>query len=102
MSKLYFGKIAPTKPQRDQTEGIDGWSWRYKVRIFDKHTPDKNLLPDEELPWAQVLMPVTAGSGAANYSQTPSLNQGDTVSIQYLDDDEQMPVITGILPSHMD
>lgn len=98
MSKLYFGKIAPTKPQRDQTEGIDGWSWRYKVRIFDKHTPDKNLLPDEDLPWAQVLMPVTAGSGAANYSQTPSLNQGDTVSIQYLDDDEQMPVITGILP----
>lgn len=98
MSRLYFGKIAPTKPQQDQTEGEDGWSWRYKVRIFNKHTPDKNLLPDEKLPWAQVLMPVTAGSGAANYAQTPSLNQGDTVSIQYLDDDEQMPVITGILP----
>ena len=97
MNKIYFGKIAPTKPQQEQTEG-DGWSWRYKVRIFDKHTPDKNILPDEKLPWAQVLMPVTAGSGAANYAQTPALNQGDTVSIMYMDDDEQMPVITGVLP----
>lgn len=97
MNKLYFGKIAPTKPQQEQTEG-GGWSWRYKVRIFDKHTPDKNVLADKDLPWAQVLLPVTAGSGAANYSATPALNQGDTVSIMYLDDDEQMPVITGVLP----
>ena len=43
-------------------------------------------------------MPVTAGSGAANYAQTPSINQGDTVSIAYYDDDEQQPIITGILP----
>ena len=43
-------------------------------------------------------MPVTAGSGAANYAQTPSINQGDTVSIAFFDDDKQMPIITGILP----
>ena len=97
MRKLYFAKIAPTKPQQDQTEG-GGWSWRYKVRIFDLHSPDTNALPDEDLPWAQVLMPVTAGSGAANYAQTPALNQGDTVSIMFFDDDMQMPIITGILP----
>lgn len=95
--RLYFGRIAPSEPQQSQLAG-GGWSWRYKVRIFDKHTPDKNVLPDEELPWAQVLMPVTAGSGAANYAQTPSLNQGDTVSIAYYDDDEQQPIITGVLP----
>ena len=95
--RLYFGRIAPTKPQQQQVAG-GGWAWRYKVRIFDKHPPDKNVLPDENLPWAQVLMPVTAGSGAANYSQTPSLNQGDTVSIAYYDEDEQQPIITGILP----
>jgi hypothetical protein len=95
--RLYFGRIAPTKPQQQQVAG-GGWAWRYKVRIFDKHPPDKNILPDEKLPWAQVLMPVTAGSGAANYAQTPALNQGDTVSIAYYDEDEQQPIITGVLP----
>lgn len=95
--KLYFGRIAPVEPQEDQVNG-QGWSWRYKVRIFDKHPEDKTLLPDEDLPWAQVLLPVTAGSGAANYAQFPMINQGDTVSIAYFDTDEQMPIITGILP----
>ena len=96
--KLYFGKIAPYDPQKEQVDGDKGWSWRYKVRIMDKHPDDKSILSDEELPWAQVLLPVTAGSGAANYAQSPQINQGDTVSIAYFDDDEQMPIITGILP----
>lgn len=96
--RLYFGKIAPYEPQKEQVDGDKGWSWRYKVRILDKHPDDKSILPDEELPWAQVLLPVTAGSGAANFAQSPQINQGDTVSIAYFDDDEQMPIITGILP----
>lgn len=97
MNKLYFAKIAPTKPQQEQLEG-GGFCWRYKVRIINLHTEDKNILPDKDLPWAQVLLPVTAGSGAANYAVSPSLNQGDTVSISFLDDDKQMPVITGVMP----
>ena len=97
MTRLYFGRIAPSEPQKEQLDG-GGWSWRYKVRIFDKHPHDKSELADEDLPWAQVLMPVTAGSGAANFSTTPLLNQGDTVSIAYYDSEEQMPVITGVLP----
>ena len=97
MNRLYFGKVAPVEAQSEQIEGR-GWSWRYKVRIIDKHPSDKNLLPDEELPWAQVLLPVTAGSGAANYAQFPMINAGDTVSISYLDDKEEVPIITGIVP----
>ena len=96
-NRLYFGRIAPVEAQKEQVNG-DGWAWRYKVRIMDKHTPDKSILPDEDLPWAQVLLPVTAGSGAANYATSPQLNAGDTVSIAYVDRDEQQPVITGILP----
>ena len=96
-NRLYFGRIAPVEAQKEQVNG-DGWAWRYKVRIMDKHTPDKSILPDEDLPWAQVLLPVTAGSGAANYATPPQLNAGDTVSIAYVDRDEQQPVITGILP----
>ena len=97
MRKLYFGKVAPTEPQQDQVDG-GGWGWRYKVRIIDLHSPDTNILPDKDLPWAQVLMPVTAGSGGANFAQSPAINQGDTVSIAFFDDDMQMPIITGILP----
>lgn len=96
-NRLYFGRIAPVEAQGTQIDGA-GWAWRYKVRIFDKHTPDKSVLPDVDLPWAQVLLPVTAGSGGANYAQSPQLNVGDTVSVAYLDRDEQQPVITGILP----
>jgi len=96
-NRLYFGRIAPVEAQGTQVDGA-GWAQRYKVRIFDKHTPDKSVLPDKDLPWAQVLLPVTAGSGGANYVQTPQLNVGDTVSIAYLDRDEQQPVITGVLP----
>lgn len=95
--KISLGRVAPVEPQQDQVNG-QGWAWRYKVRIFDKHTEDKTILPDEDLPWAQVLLPVTAGSGAANYAQSPQINQGDTVSILYYDDEEQMPIITGVLP----
>lgn len=97
MTRLYFGKIAPVEAQGEQVQG-QGWSWRYKVRIIDKHPSDKTLLPDEELPWAQVLLPVTAGSGAANFAQFPMINAGDTVSIAYLDDREEVPIITGIIP----
>ena len=94
---MYFGKVAPTEPQEEQVAG-GGWSWRYKVRVIGVHSEDKSVLPDDDLPWAQVLMPVTAGSGAANYAQTPSINQGDTVSIDFYDAEKQMPIITGILP----
>ena len=96
-NRVYFGKVAPTMGQKKQLQG-GGWSWRYQVRIMDKHPHSKDILPDKDLPWAMVLLPVTAGSGAAGYSQTPAINQGDTVSISYLDNDEQIPIITGILP----
>ena len=97
MNRLYFGRVAPIEAQKQQVNG-GGWAWRYKVRIMDKHPQDKVALRDEDLPWAQVLLPVTAGSGAANYAQSPAINVGDTVAIAYLDPDEQMPIITGILP----
>ena len=94
---IKLARVAPIEPQEEQVDG-GGWAWRYKIRILGKHTQDKNILSDEDLPWAQVIMPVTAGSGAANYATSPMINQGDTVTIEYYDDDEQQPVITGVLP----
>ena len=46
---------------------------RVRVRIFGVHTDDEQLIPENKLPWAQVLAPVTEGG-------TP--NQGNFLGIQ--------------------
>lgn len=61
---------------------IKGWGKRYRVRIHGIHSEDKAVLPDSQLPWAEVMYPVTAGSGhGANY-QTDSLQPGSTVRLE--------------------
>jgi hypothetical protein len=78
----------------DTSEEVPGWGYRYKVRIFGKH-PETGL-QDVELPWADVLYPVTSGSGHASSFQTPNLRKGNFVFGIYLDGkDETQPLILG-------
>jgi hypothetical protein len=71
-----------------------GWGNRFKVRILGYHPYDENELPNEELPWAQCLVPTTAGTGAANCSTGVQLQPGDVVLGFFLDgDNAQIPVI---------
>lgn len=94
--------------------GSDGFSWwigqvesdkkddpkrsgRFRVRIIGQHlkTGD-NATPTEELPWAHLMMPVTApfiegGTGGAS----PGLQRGCFVIGFYLDNDKQKPIIMG-------
>ena len=81
----------------ETTEEQKGFGFRYKVRIMGYHTASPSDLPDEDLPWASVLLPVTAGtSGGAQ--GTPNLRQGDFVQGIFLDgEDGQQPVIIGVL-----
>jgi hypothetical protein len=73
---------------------INGWGYRYKVRIFGKH-PESNL-SDVELPFADVLYPITSGSGHGASFQTPNLRKGTYVYGVYLDGmDETQPLIIG-------
>ena len=52
----------PTKTTKQQK----GFDFRYKVRIMGYHTAAPNDLSDDDLPWASVMLPVTAGtSGGA-------------------------------------
>jgi len=82
--------------QEDQNNG-GGWGNRSKVRIIGYHPVDRELLPDEDLPWAQVLLPPTAGSGAGNYAQNTKLRPSDYVFGFFLDgDNSQIPVIVGV------
>ena len=82
----------------DNPEGSDGWGYRYKVRIIGLHDRDEESIPSDQLPWAQVMYPVTAGGGQASSFQTPNIRQGMFVFGFFLDGaDMQVPVIMGVL-----
>jgi hypothetical protein len=80
--------------KHDTPDEVPGWGYRYKVRIFGKH-PEKGL-SDTELPFADVLYPITAGSGHGSSAQTPNLRKGNFVYGIYLDGkDQTQPLILG-------
>ena len=81
----------------ESNDEFKGFDYRYKVRIIGYHPPEVEELPDEQLPWASVLFPVTAGSGQGGASQSPNLRQGMFVHGFFLDgEDGQQHVITGV------
>ena len=97
----WIGQVAPEKAQGKQINGA-GWGNRRKVRIMGYHPPSTLELKDDDLPWAQVLLPPTAGSGKGNKATTVSLSPGDNVFGFFLDgDDAQLPVITGVFGNTM-
>lgn len=65
--------------------GIEGWSHRYKVRIFNWHTGELDTLPPKDMAFCQVVMPVTAGSGHGQSSITPSIESGSVVFGFFMD-----------------
>lgn len=102
----WIGQIADDSTWRDNIipgkfeskDQIPGWGRRYKVRIIGYHDKEEESIPSDQLPWAQVMYPVTAGGGQAAASQTANLRQGMFVFGFFLDGSEgQNPVIMGIL-----
>jgi hypothetical protein len=88
--------------------GKDGFNWwvgvvesrmdplqlgRCQVRIFGHHTENKQLLPTEDLPWAQASLPT-------NSSQLFSApKEGEYVTGFFADGEAaQTPIMTGVLP----
>ena len=77
---------------------IPGWGRRYKVRIIGLHDQGEESIPSDQLPWAQVMYPVTAGGGQAGASDSTKLRQGNMVFGFFIDGQEQqVPVIMGVL-----
>ena len=102
----FIGQIADDSTWRenqnpakfDKVEDIPAWGYRYKVRIVGQHEQEESDVSAEELPWAQVMYPVTAGNGIGGSFMTPALKQGMFVFGFFLDGkDEQTPIIMGIL-----
>ena len=84
--------------QEKNTSSLDGIGERYKVRIMGYHTAEKDALPDEQLPWASVIYPTTAGGGSRNFSESAVLPQGTFVFGFFLDgENAQQPVILGCM-----
>ena len=96
--------------------GMDGFLWFYgvvedrqdpymigrvKVRCFAHHTDNKTTLPTEDLPWAQVILPVTS-AGISGIGQTPlGLVEGSHVFGFFRDGEaRQEPVVMGSLPGY--
>jgi hypothetical protein len=76
----------------------DDSRYRYKVRIIGQHEQDESEVTAEDLPWAQVMYPVTSGSGQGGSYQSPALKQGMFVFGFFLDGkDQQTPIIMGCL-----
>lgn len=103
----WIGQIADDSTWRDniipgkftEASQVKGWGYRYKVRIIGYHDQNpQNSIPDDQLPWAQVMYPITGGGGQASASQTPNLRQGMFVFGFFMDGSEaQVPVIMGVL-----
>lgn len=75
-----------------------GWGYRYKVRIIGLHDQEESSIASDQLPWAQVMYPITAGGGQGGSFQTPAIRQGNFVFGFFLDEqDKQVPVIMGVL-----
>lgn len=77
---------------------VPGWGRRYKVRIIGLHDQGEVSIPSEDLPWAQVMYPVTGGGGQTESFATANLRQGNMVFGFFIDGQEmQVPVIMGVL-----
>jgi hypothetical protein len=93
--RWWIGQIPPEKAHGGQING-GGWGNRFKVRIMGYHPYDLTELPDNDLPWAQCLLPTTSGTGAGNNVTSVKISPGDVVFGFFLDtDNAQTPVIMG-------
>ena len=75
------------------------YTGRLRVRALGHHTSNKIELPTSDLPWAQVVLPITS-SGISGMGQTPlGLVEGSWVMGYFRDGERrQEPVILGSLP----
>ena len=105
----FIGQVADDSTWREnlnpekfkKTEDIPGWGYRYKVRIIAHHDQNESDIKAEELPWAQVMYPVTSGTGHGGSYQSPAIKQGMFVFGFFLDGkDQQTPIIMGCLANN--
>jgi len=102
----WIGQIAHKDSWRAPNKLITRQGWksnRVKVRIVGYHPfdPEGNDLPDEDLPWAEVMADPFTGNGQGELNETLNLNGGEMVLGFFLDgEDAQQPVVMGLFPKY--
>tara|TARA_R100000152_G_C6775517_1_gene203974 strand:- start:475 stop:2559 length:2085 start_codon:yes stop_codon:yes gene_type:complete len=108
--KWWIGQVTDDAYWRDnivpgrikKKDGESGWGRRYKVRIIGLHDQGETEIPSDQLPWANVMYPITAGGGQTSTVQTPAIRQGNIVFGFFMDsDNDEIPVIMGILGNNV-
>lgn len=73
---------------------------RLQVRIYGVHTSSERLIPNDDLPWAQPLMPITEG-GVNGLGINTGIQVGARVFGIFLDGkNSQDPMVFGSLPKY--
>jgi hypothetical protein len=101
----WIGQVAQKNSWKDKSQfakekGSEGevWPARCKVRVVGYHPFDGNILADEDLPWAQIMLDPSFGSSQGGVGGTINLKGGETCFGFFLDgDDAQQPVVIGLL-----
>ena len=95
--QFWIGSIISSEESEEQKKLVSGrsWGYQYQVAIFGHYsTADSQQV--ERIGIAQVLLPPTAGSGAAGRLESVKLSAGDRVFGAFFGPDQTIPVILGI------
>lgn len=102
----WFGRVEKSDSWQNNIEGQHfnkfnqqkGWGYRYRVRVLGYHTEDETILPPDQCIMANVVLPVTSGSGLGGFHETPSLSSGSLVTGFFVDGEAgQEAFIDGVL-----
>ena len=96
----WIGMVAKkdTWEKGSQFSNQGDWAARCKVRIVGYHSFDGDILADDDLPWAQIMLDPSFGSIQGGIGGTINLKGGETCFGFFLDgDDAQQPVVIGLL-----
>ena len=88
----WIGQIEKSSKEDPSVKGAS----RYKVRIVGEHLKDCEVVPTDDLPWAQLMMPANVPYNVGNTTGAHSqLKRGSWVVGFYLDPERQKPIIMG-------
>ena len=97
----WIGRVAAASAWKKQNTVLavdEKKQQRVKVRIIGYHPWEETEMPENDLPWAEVMQDAQVGSGQGGIGETMSLQGGETAVGFFLDGEEgQQPVIMGLL-----
>ena len=92
--QYWIGKIVSVDDNGTQRTLVTGGSWgyRYRVRLVADYS-NQDTVDDDTVFVAQALVPLTAGTGGADRSESIKLSQGDMVLGIFMGFDRTAPFI---------